>query len=465
VYREQGVSGAKGRAIFRTGPTEALPFTQAIGSESFGFGLDGSSNENPLLRIGRSPGGRAQADLRTRPASRIQHAARTSVPGQGDLGVAGPLARHASDLALALEVIAGPDEEHEGIGNRLALPPPRHDDLKNFRVLVIDTHPLMRAVGDRTIGAAPGKIGNQGYADERRGEFSPNGVAIWIFGSGRGKGSPIPGLRRQRRSGARRSGPRKGQQSIDDRGLAPSLQRQPPLGFTKFSRSPGIAARRARLWRSLRHVVEPTKSFSWALGGTTWHSAKAAVTGLGRSSRGHPPLPTSALKIGACIGPPGAPQPVTGGAEVLGDASQGGVQHAHRICYASCRSSQPMVVAAIGVAAMSADARSQLRKYRIQPVMAPRTNHSGIERKPSKFEDQYEDALKELLKKKQEGKPIERPDRPKPTNVVNLMDALRQSVEASDAATSTKGKPRAASPRSSAEKTEHPKPKRTRRSG
>jgi DNA end-binding protein Ku len=28
---------------------------------------------------------------------------------------------------------------------------------------------------------------------------------------------------------------------------------------------------------------------------------------------------------------------------------------------------------------------------------------------PSKFEDQYEDALKELLKKKQEGKPIERP--------------------------------------------------------
>ena len=41
-----------------------------------------------------------------------------------------------------------------------------------------------------------------------------------------------------------------------------------------------------------------------------------------------------------------------------------------------------MVVAAIGVAAMSADARSQLRKYRNQPVMAPRTNHSGIERQP-----------------------------------------------------------------------------------
>jgi len=84
---------------------------------------------------------------------------------------------------------------------------------------------------------------------------------------------------------------------------------------------------------------------------------------------------------------------------------------------------------------------------------------------PSKFEDQYEEALKELLKKKQEGKPIERPERPKPTNVVNLMDALRQSVEASGAATSTKAKARAASSRSSSEKAEHPKPKRTRRSG
>src|ERR1700730_12396160 len=80
-----------------------------------------------------------------------------------------------------------------------------------------------------------------------------------------------------------------------------------------------------------------------------------------------------------------------------------------------------------------------------------------------KFEDQYEDALKELLKKKQEGKPIERPEGPKTTNVVNLMDALRQSVEA--AATATKAKARAASPRSSSEKAEHPKPKRTRRSG
>jgi DNA end-binding protein Ku len=65
----------------------------------------------------------------------------------------------------------------------------------------------------------------------------------------------------------------------------------------------------------------------------------------------------------------------------------------------------------------------------------------------------------------QEGKPIERPELPKPTNVVNLMDALRQSVEASGAATSNKGKAGAASLRSSSEKTEHSKRKKTRRTG
>ena len=84
---------------------------------------------------------------------------------------------------------------------------------------------------------------------------------------------------------------------------------------------------------------------------------------------------------------------------------------------------------------------------------------------PNKFEDQYEDALKELLKRKQEGKPIERPEQPKPTNVVNLMDALRRSVEAGGAATSSKAKGRAAAPRSSSEKAEHPKRKKTRRTG
>jgi DNA end-binding protein Ku len=49
---------------------------------------------------------------------------------------------------------------------------------------------------------------------------------------------------------------------------------------------------------------------------------------------------------------------------------------------------------------------------------------------PKEFEDQYESALKELLKQKQAGKPIERPQEPKRSNVLNLMDALRKSVQA-----------------------------------
>jgi DNA end-binding protein Ku len=53
---------------------------------------------------------------------------------------------------------------------------------------------------------------------------------------------------------------------------------------------------------------------------------------------------------------------------------------------------------------------------------------------PDEFEDRYEDALKELLKKKQHGEKIERPKERAPSNVVSLMDALRQSVqESSDA--------------------------------
>src|SRR3954470_12323882 len=48
---------------------------------------------------------------------------------------------------------------------------------------------------------------------------------------------------------------------------------------------------------------------------------------------------------------------------------------------------------------------------------------------PEKFEDQYEDALKELLKKKQAGEKIEAPKERTPAKVINLMDALRRSVE------------------------------------
>ncbi|WP_461471798.1 amidase family protein [Microbacterium sp. HJ5] len=58
---------------------------------------------------------------------------------QPPLAVIGPLARSAGDLALAVELLAGPDEFSPA--NRLDLPQPRHTRLRDFRVLALDTHP------------------------------------------------------------------------------------------------------------------------------------------------------------------------------------------------------------------------------------------------------------------------------------------------------------------------------------
>ncbi|MGH6671725.1 MAG: Ku protein [Rhizomicrobium sp.] len=53
---------------------------------------------------------------------------------------------------------------------------------------------------------------------------------------------------------------------------------------------------------------------------------------------------------------------------------------------------------------------------------------------PDKFADEYEDALKELLRRKQKGEKIEQPKEHAPSNVINLMDALRKSVQGGGAA-------------------------------
>jgi DNA end-binding protein Ku len=49
---------------------------------------------------------------------------------------------------------------------------------------------------------------------------------------------------------------------------------------------------------------------------------------------------------------------------------------------------------------------------------------------PEKFEDHYENALKQLIKKKQRGETIEKPKKRESAEVISLMDALRQSVAA-----------------------------------
>jgi DNA end-binding protein Ku len=48
---------------------------------------------------------------------------------------------------------------------------------------------------------------------------------------------------------------------------------------------------------------------------------------------------------------------------------------------------------------------------------------------PEKFEDRYEEALGTLIKAKRAGKEPPTSPSPKPSNVINLMDALRRSVK------------------------------------
>lgn len=74
------------------------------------------------------------------------------VSGAGELfGVVGPLARTAGDLDHALALTAGPNVEHAH-GYKLALAGPRAERLKDFRVLVLDAHPV--APTDPEIAAA-----------------------------------------------------------------------------------------------------------------------------------------------------------------------------------------------------------------------------------------------------------------------------------------------------------------------
>lgn len=65
------------------------------------------------------------------------------LPFNRDLAVIGPMARSAADLSLLLDVVADPDPLEAGTAYRLALPAPRHTSIGDFRVLLIDSDPVM----------------------------------------------------------------------------------------------------------------------------------------------------------------------------------------------------------------------------------------------------------------------------------------------------------------------------------
>jgi amidase len=66
----------------------------------------------------------------------------TDTDREADVTVAGPFARSAEDLALALSILAGPEGDR-AVGYRLELPVPRQANLKDFRILLLDEHPLV----------------------------------------------------------------------------------------------------------------------------------------------------------------------------------------------------------------------------------------------------------------------------------------------------------------------------------
>ncbi|HEY5131295.1 MAG TPA: amidase [Bradyrhizobium sp.] len=101
------------------------------------------------------------------------------LPLDRDLAVVGPMARSAADLSLLLDVIAGPDPLEAGKAYKLALPPPRHSELKNFRVLLIDTDPVM-PTGERVraaIGKLAANLGKAGLTVTRASPLWPDFAA------------------------------------------------------------------------------------------------------------------------------------------------------------------------------------------------------------------------------------------------------------------------------------------------
>ena len=101
-------------------------------------------------------------------------------PGGGVLvrprawAAAGPMARTAADLALALGVLAGP-EGRDAAAWRLELPPPRHAGLSGHRVFVLTEHPTA-AVGSEIVAAIDGlaaKLEGAGAALSRESELLP----------------------------------------------------------------------------------------------------------------------------------------------------------------------------------------------------------------------------------------------------------------------------------------------------
>ncbi|MCW5704808.1 MAG: amidase [Bradyrhizobium sp.] len=101
------------------------------------------------------------------------------LPLDRDLAVIGPMARCAADLSLLLDVMAGPDPLEAGKAYRLELPAPRHAVLKDFRVILIDTDPVMPtdSVVRGGIDRLAADLGKAGVKIEQHSDLLPDFAA------------------------------------------------------------------------------------------------------------------------------------------------------------------------------------------------------------------------------------------------------------------------------------------------
>jgi amidase len=174
-----------------------------------------------------------------------------ALPWAGDgLAVAGPMARSAHDIALALDVIAGPDEQSDGVGWRLVLPRPRHRVLGDFRVLLIDTHPLgATAEAIRTaLAQLADRLGKEGVAVARQSPLLPDLAEATrnytrLLGPVLTQGRP-PEYYERMRSIAATMGP-------DDQSLDAIYVRSASVGWREWAAADTVRTRLQRQWATL----------------------------------------------------------------------------------------------------------------------------------------------------------------------------------------------------------------------
>jgi amidase len=190
-----------------------------------------------------------------------------SLPGTtraADLGVCGPLARTAADLDLALEILAGPDGEM-ATGYRLALPGPRHDDLRSYRVLVVDEHPLVPTRADvrsavRRVAEQLTRVGTSvAWSSELVPDLAEAGrVYIQLLGAETGRRQP-PEQRQRAAEAAAQLAP-------DDQSLRALRLRTPGLTHSEWieldERRVRIKAQWSRLFREFDVVISPPLSIA-----------------------------------------------------------------------------------------------------------------------------------------------------------------------------------------------------------